>query len=161
MSYQRMKDKVMEALKQHFRPEFLNRLDEVIVFHELAKHEVVQMVDLMLKRLTVQLESQGLGIELTQAAKELLAEVGYDPQLGARPLRRAIQREIEAQCGVPEVSSPEFGDELAEVEAELRAQQRVLTGELARGLRVEGDVLDDAMAALKGQQTSAPQSKTH
>ncbi len=95
MSYQRMKDKVMEALKQHFRPEFLNRLDEVIVFHELAKHEVVQMVDLMLKRLTVQLESQGLGIELTQAAKELLAEVGYDPQLGARPLRRAIQREIE------------------------------------------------------------------
>ena len=95
MSYERMKDKVMDALKQHFRPEFLNRLDEIIVFHELSKSEVVQMVDLMLKRLTVQLESQGLGIELTQAAKELLADVGYDPQLGARPLRRAIQRQIE------------------------------------------------------------------
>ena len=95
MSYERMKDKVMEALKQHFRPEFLNRIDEVIVFHELAKAEVVQMVDLMLKRLTGQLEAQGLGIEVTQAAKELLAEIGYDPQLGARPLRRAIQRQIE------------------------------------------------------------------
>ncbi|MEY2975693.1 MAG: hypothetical protein RIR49_2113 [Actinomycetota bacterium] len=95
MSYERMKDKVMDALKQHFRPEFLNRIDEVIVFHELAKAEVVQMVDLMLKRLIGQLEAQGLGIEVTQAAKELLAEVGYDPQLGARPLRRAIQRQIE------------------------------------------------------------------
>ncbi|MGA1568121.1 MAG: ATP-dependent Clp protease ATP-binding subunit, partial [Ilumatobacteraceae bacterium] len=95
MSYERMKDKVNEALKQHFRPEFLNRVDETIVFHELGKDEVVQMVDLMLRRLTTQLESQGLGIELTQSAKELLADVGYDPQLGARPLRRAIQRQIE------------------------------------------------------------------
>ena len=95
MSYERMKEKVMEALKQHFRPEFLNRIDEVIVFHELAKQEVVQMVDLMMQRLSGQLEAQGIGIELTQSAKELLAEVGYDPQLGARPLRRAIQRQIE------------------------------------------------------------------
>jgi ATP-dependent Clp protease ATP-binding subunit ClpC len=95
MSYARMRDKVMDALKTHFRPEFLNRIDEVIVFHELAKDEVVQMVDLMTKRLAGQLESQGLGIELTQAAKLLLAEKGYDPQLGARPLRRAIQRMVE------------------------------------------------------------------
>jgi ATP-dependent Clp protease ATP-binding subunit ClpC len=95
MSYERMKDKVMESLKQHFRPEFLNRIDEVIVFHELARHEVVQMVDLMTKRLATQLEAQGLGIEITQAAKDLLAEIGYDPQLGARPLRRAIQRHVE------------------------------------------------------------------
>jgi ATP-dependent Clp protease ATP-binding subunit ClpC len=95
MSYERMKDKVNEALKTHFRPEFLNRIDEVIVFHELAREEVMQMVDLMTKRLTGQLEGQGLGIELTQNAKELLAEKGYDPQLGARPLRRAIQRMIE------------------------------------------------------------------
>jgi ATP-dependent Clp protease ATP-binding subunit ClpC len=95
MSYERMKDKVTEALKGHFRPEFLNRVDEIIVFHELAREEVMQMVDLMTKRLTVQLEGQGLGIELTQSAKELLAEKGYDPQLGARPLRRAIQRMIE------------------------------------------------------------------
>jgi ATP-dependent Clp protease ATP-binding subunit ClpC len=95
MSYERMKDKVMDALKTHFRPEFLNRIDEVIVFHELARDEVVQMVDMMTKRLVAQLESQGLGIELTQAAKDLLAEQGYDPQLGARPLRRAIQRLVE------------------------------------------------------------------
>jgi ATP-dependent Clp protease ATP-binding subunit ClpC len=95
MSYERMKEKVMDALKLHFRPEFLNRIDEVIVFHELSRVEVVEMVDLMTKRLVRQLEGQGLGIELTQAAKELLAEIGYDPQLGARPLRRAIQRHVE------------------------------------------------------------------
>ncbi|MBI4885422.1 MAG: ATP-dependent Clp protease ATP-binding subunit [Actinobacteria bacterium] len=95
LSYERMRDKVTEALKGHFRPEFLNRIDEIIVFHELAREEVMQMVDLMTKRLVGQLEGQGLGIELTQSAKELLAEKGYDPQLGARPLRRAIQRMIE------------------------------------------------------------------
>ena len=95
VSYQRMKDKVNDALKTHFRPEFLNRIDETIVFHELAKSEVVQMVDMMTKRLSGQLESQGLGLELTQDAKNLLADLGYDPQLGARPLRRAIQRNIE------------------------------------------------------------------
>ena len=95
MSYARMKDKVTDALKAHFRPEFLNRVDETIVFHEHGKPEILQMVDLMTKRLASQLESQGLGIELTQAAKEFLAEVGYDPQLGARPLRRAIQRHVE------------------------------------------------------------------
>jgi len=95
MNYTRMRDRVMDSLKNHFRPEFLNRIDEVIVFHELSKNEVVQMVDLMLKRLSTQLEGQGLGLELTPAAKEHLAERGYDPQLGARPLRRAIQRLIE------------------------------------------------------------------
>jgi ATP-dependent Clp protease ATP-binding subunit ClpC len=95
MSYQRMRDKVNEALKNHFRPEFLNRIDEVIVFHELGMPEVVQMVDLMAKRLIGQLEGLGLGLELTQPAKELLAKRGYDPQLGARPLRRALQRLVE------------------------------------------------------------------
>jgi len=95
MSYARMRDKVNDALKAHFRPEFLNRVDETIVFHEHGRPEILQMVDMMTKRLTTQLESQGLGIELTQAAKEFLAEVGYDPQLGARPLRRAIQRHLE------------------------------------------------------------------
>jgi ATP-dependent Clp protease ATP-binding subunit ClpC len=95
MSYSRMKDKVTDALKAHFRPEFLNRVDDIIVFHEHGKNEILQMVDLMMKRTASQLESQGLGIELTQGAKELLAEIGYDPQLGARPLRRAIQRNIE------------------------------------------------------------------
>ena len=95
MSYERMKEKVNDALKTHFRPEFLNRIDETIVFHELSRDEVVQMVDLQLVRLIGQLEGQGLGIEVTTPAKQLLAEVGYDPQLGGRPLRRAIQRNIE------------------------------------------------------------------
>ena len=95
VSYERMREKVMDALKSHFRPEFLNRIDESIVFHELTRDEVTIMVDMMMKRLATQLEGQGLGIELTKAAKELLARRGYDPQLGARPLRRAIQRLVE------------------------------------------------------------------
>ncbi|MFM8553644.1 MAG: ATP-dependent Clp protease ATP-binding subunit [Acidimicrobiales bacterium] len=95
MSYARMKDKITDALKTHFRPEFLNRVDDIIVFREHGRDEILQMVDLMMRRTAGQLESQGLGIELTQAAKDLLAEIGYDPQLGARPLRRAIQRNIE------------------------------------------------------------------
>ncbi|MEM9516148.1 MAG: ATP-dependent Clp protease ATP-binding subunit, partial [Actinomycetota bacterium] len=95
MSYERMKEKVNDALKDHFRPEFLNRIDETIVFHELSRSEVLQTVDLMTKRLVEQLEGQGLGIEIKQSAKELLAELGYDPQLGARPMRRAIQRYVE------------------------------------------------------------------
>jgi ATP-dependent Clp protease ATP-binding subunit ClpC len=95
ISYERMKEKVNDALKVHFRPEFLNRIDEVIVFHELTKEEVTSIVDLMIKRVQNQLEGQGLGLELTQAAKVHLADRGYDPQLGARPLRRAIQRLVE------------------------------------------------------------------
>jgi len=95
VSYEKMKDKVNDALKLHFRPEFLNRIDDTIVFHELTKDEVTQIVDLMIARVQRQLESQGLGLELTQEAKYLLADKGYDPQLGARPLRRAIQRMVE------------------------------------------------------------------
>jgi ATP-dependent Clp protease ATP-binding subunit ClpC len=95
VTYERMKEKVNDALKQHFRPEFLNRIDEVIVFHELSRDEVTQMVDFMINRVRTQLESQGLGIELSQEAKYFLAERGYDPALGARPLRRAIQRLVE------------------------------------------------------------------
>jgi ATP-dependent Clp protease ATP-binding subunit ClpC len=95
MSYERMKEKVNESLKNHFRPEFLNRIDETIVFHELSRDEVLQTIDLLTQRLVTQLEGQGLGIEIKHSAKELLAELGYDPQLGARPMRRAIQRHIE------------------------------------------------------------------
>jgi ATP-dependent Clp protease ATP-binding subunit ClpC len=95
ITYERMKEKVNDALKQHFRPEFLNRIDETIVFHELTRDEVTQIVDLMIKRVVTQLESQGLGLELTPASKLFLAARGYDPTLGARPLRRAIQRQVE------------------------------------------------------------------
>ncbi len=95
VNYQQMKDKVTEALKTHFRPEFLNRIDDVIVFHELTLDEVKQIVDLFLRRVRDQLESQALDMALTEDAKEMLAKQGYDPQLGARPLRRAIQRMLE------------------------------------------------------------------
>jgi ATP-dependent Clp protease ATP-binding subunit ClpC len=95
ITYERMKTKVGEALKAHFRPEFLNRIDDTIVFHELTKDEVTEIIDLMIARLRTQLEAQGLTIELTTAAKYLVVEKGYDPQLGARPLRRALQRMVE------------------------------------------------------------------
>ena len=95
VSYEAMKEKVTDALKKHFRPEFLNRVDEVIVFHELSPEEVTRIVDLMVRRVADQLAGQGMGLEITPEAKVLLAEEGYDPTLGARPLRRAIQRLVE------------------------------------------------------------------
>ena len=95
VTYDKMKDKVHEELKRHFRPEFLNRIDDIIVFHQLSTDEITEIVDLLIKRVVTQLESQGLGFELTHAAKLLLAEKGYDAALGARPLRRAIQRLVE------------------------------------------------------------------
>jgi ATP-dependent Clp protease ATP-binding subunit ClpC len=94
-AYQRMKSKVQAELKQSFRPEFLNRIDDVIVFHQLTKNEIISIVDLMAKRLDERLAERDLSIEFTTVAKELLAERGYDPVMGARPLRRTIQREIE------------------------------------------------------------------
>ena len=94
-NYDRMKGKVNDELKTHFRPEFLNRIDDVIVFHQLTKDQIVQIVDLMIKNLDDRLQAKDMGIELTPAAKDLLAARGYDPLLGARPLRRTIQREIE------------------------------------------------------------------
>ncbi|HEU4675581.1 MAG TPA: AAA family ATPase, partial [Motilibacteraceae bacterium] len=93
--YDRMKAKVAEELKQHFRPEFLNRIDDVVVFHQLSQDDIVRMVDLMMTRVDERLKDKDMAIELTQPAKELLATKGYDPVLGARPLRRTIQREIE------------------------------------------------------------------
>ena len=93
--YERMKGKVNEELKKSFRPEFLNRVDETIVFPQLIKSELVQIVDLFIKRLSLRLEDRDLTIAVTQAAKDRLIEIGFDPTLGARPLRRAVQREIE------------------------------------------------------------------
>ena len=120
VTYERMKEKVNEALKQHFRPEFLNRIDETIVFHELTKDEVTEIVDLMIRRVREQLEGQGLGLELTQAAKLRLAEKGYDPTLGARPLRRAIQNMIENPLS-----------------------ERILVKDFAAGTTIIADVEDD------------------
>ncbi|WP_432495564.1 ATP-dependent Clp protease ATP-binding subunit [Kineococcus auxinigenes] len=94
-NYDRMKSKVNDELKQHFRPEFLNRVDDIVVFPQLTQDEIIQIVDLFLARLDERLKDKDMGIELTPSAKVLLATKGYDPVLGARPLRRTIQRDIE------------------------------------------------------------------
>jgi ATP-dependent Clp protease ATP-binding subunit ClpC len=93
--YDRMKGKVNEELKKNFKPEFLNRVDETIVFPQLNKEELVQIVDLFIKKLSVRLEDRNMTLRLSQSAKDRLIEIGFDPALGARPLRRAVQREIE------------------------------------------------------------------
>jgi ATP-dependent Clp protease ATP-binding subunit ClpC len=94
-NYERMKTKVNDELKKHFRPEFLNRIDDIVVFHQLTEPQIVSMVDLMITRVEEQLKNKDMAIELTPNARKLLARRGFDPVLGARPLRRTIQREIE------------------------------------------------------------------
>jgi ATP-dependent Clp protease ATP-binding subunit ClpC len=135
-NYDRMKGKVQDELKNHFRPEFLNRIDDVIVFHQLTKDQIIQIVDLMIASLDERLKAKDMGIELTQAAKDLLAARGYDPLLGARPLRRVIQREIE--------------DSLSE---------RILFGELKAGEIIVVDVEGEA-AEAKFTFTGAAKSTT-
>src|ERR1700720_2704317 len=116
-SYDRMKSRVQEELKQHFRPEFLNRVDDIIVFHQLLREEIFSIVDLMIAKVDDRLRDRDMAIELRPEAKDLLSARGYDPVLGARPLRRTIQREIE--------------DSLSE---------KILFGELRPGQIVIGDV---------------------
>ncbi|MEG9246569.1 ATP-dependent Clp protease ATP-binding subunit [Arthrobacter sp. Soc17.1.1.1] len=123
-SYNRMKAKVTEELKQHFRPEFLNRVDDTVVFPQLTQDEIVEIVDLFLERLSRRMADKGMTIQLTPAAKVLLATRGYDPAMGARPLRRTIQREIE--------------DQLSE---------KILFGELKPGERVDVDVEGEGVDA--------------
>ena len=94
-SYERMKDKVMDEVKRFFRPEFLNRLDATIVFHQLARDEILSIVDLMMAMVRKELEEKEIGLEMTDAARGYLGEKGFDPVLGARPLRRLIQNEVE------------------------------------------------------------------
>ncbi|MCW3813094.1 ATP-dependent Clp protease ATP-binding subunit [Micromonospora sp. DR5-3] len=94
-NYDRMKQKVNDELKQHFRPEFLNRIDDTIVFHQLREQEILSIVDIMISRIETQLRNKDMGLELTDNAKKYLAKKGFDPVLGARPLRRTIQRDIE------------------------------------------------------------------
>ncbi len=121
-TYARMKEQVDEELKRHFRPEFLNRIDETIVFHQLTREEVKTIVDLMMKRVREQMRSKDLDIELTEDAKTWLADKGYDAALGARPLRRTLQREIE--------------DALSE---------KMLLGDFRAGQLIVVDIEDDAV----------------
>jgi len=94
-AYERMKDKVMEEVRRFFRPEFLNRIDSTVVFHQLAQDEILSIVDLMMNQVRGELEDKQVDLELTEAAKVYLGENGFDPVLGARPLRRLIQNEVE------------------------------------------------------------------
>jgi ATP-dependent Clp protease ATP-binding subunit ClpC len=93
--YERMRDRVTEELRRHMRPELLNRIDEVIVFHALNREQITQIVDLLLRRTEKSLAERGMKLEVTDAAKAVLAEQGFDPLYGARPLRRTIQRLVE------------------------------------------------------------------
>jgi ATP-dependent Clp protease ATP-binding subunit ClpC len=95
VTYEDMKSRIMGELKKVFRPEFLNRIDEVIVFHKLTKEEIMEIVDLMVERVRAQVAEHELQLDLSRDAKELLVDKGWDPAMGARPLRRAIQRYVE------------------------------------------------------------------
>jgi ATP-dependent Clp protease ATP-binding subunit ClpA len=89
-----LKEKVMESLKENFRPEFLNRIDEIIIFNYLGEDEIKKIVDLELEKVVERLASQKIKVRITEEAKKLLAELGFDPNLGARPLKRVIQKEV-------------------------------------------------------------------
>ena len=119
-AYERMKGKVLDEVKRFFRPEFLNRIDSTVVFHSLNKEQILAIVDLLLNQVKQQLAEKNISIEVTQAAKEYLAEKGYDPDFGARPLRRFIQNAVE--------------DKLSE---------ELLAGHLNSGENVEIDVEND------------------
>jgi ATP-dependent Clp protease ATP-binding subunit ClpB len=97
--FDRMKDTVLEELRQHFRPEFLNRVDDIIVFHALSEEHLKRIVEIQLANLRRRLEERHITLELTDAAKQHLVRVGYDPAYGARPLKRALQREVETALG--------------------------------------------------------------
>jgi ATP-dependent Clp protease ATP-binding subunit ClpC len=136
MSHDTIKERVTGELKKMFRPEFLNRVDEVIVFHELTHEEILQIVDLMIARLREQLALQGIGVTLTADAREVLANEGFDPALGARPLRRAIQRLVE--------------DPLSE---------QILAGQWKPGEVVELTAESGAIGFAKGKVGEAPPAK--
>ena len=121
-SYESMKEKVMGEVKKEFSPEFINRLDEILVFHELTEEHLRQIVDLMVKDLQGRLAERKLELEITDAAKSWLAKVGFDPVFGARPLRRAVERYVENPLST-----------------------KVLRGEFKDGDKVVVDLLDDAL----------------
>jgi ATP-dependent Clp protease ATP-binding subunit ClpB len=128
--YEKMKMQALEVLRQSFRPEFLNRVDEVVVFHPLTRDELRQIVDIQLTRLRQRLEERKIVLELTDKARDYLAENGYDPSYGARPLKRMIQREIETALG-----------------------RKLLSGEIRDGSRVK---VDGGSKGLEFSSTAPP-----
>jgi ATP-dependent Clp protease ATP-binding subunit ClpC len=134
-----MKNRIMGELKKVFRPEFLNRIDDVIVFHKLQKDEIKTIVELLLRRIRESLAERELQLDLTETAKDLLVEKGWDPSMGARPLRRAIQRYIE--------------DPLADfvLRAELPAGATVLVDKAA-----EGEEPEVVLSVIQPKEAPAP-----
>src|SRR5580692_8514859 len=130
--YEKMKSQALEVLRQSFRPEFLNRVDEVVVFHPLTRDELRQIVDVQMVRLRQRLEERKIQLELTDKARDYLAEHGYDPSYGARPLKRLIQRELETALGRKLLSG------------EIRDNTRVTVDADARGLEFSSQPLADA-----------------
>lgn len=126
LSYEEIREKVTSALKRHFRPEFLNRLDEVIVFHSLTRDDMARIVDIMMEEETKTLAESRINFEITDRAKRRIAEEGYDPDFGARPLRRAIQRLIENPLS-----------------------EEILRGTLKRGDTVVADLKDNSIVFVK------------
>lgn len=135
--YTQMKGKVNEELKKNFKPEFLNRVDDVIVFPQLSREELLLIVDLFVNRLQLRLDDRDLKLTLTTSAKEKLIELGYDPTMGARPLRRAVQREIE--------------DSISE---------RILTGYIGNSQDILVDYLDDEFSFVAASREQEPVAKT-
>jgi ATP-dependent Clp protease ATP-binding subunit ClpC len=144
-SYDRMKSKVQDELKQHFRPEFLNRVDDTIVFHQLTEDEIATIVDLMIAKVDERLKDRDMGLELLPAAKALLAERGYDPVLGARPLRRTIQREIEDNLSEKILFGELKAGQIVTVDVEGTGPQAQLTFE---GVPRPGEVPDAPPAEI-------------
>jgi ATP-dependent Clp protease ATP-binding subunit ClpB len=131
---QELEDRVMEALRAQFRPEFLNRIDETIVFNKLGVEQIKQIVDIQLRKLKKRLAEKKIDIDLSSQAKEMLAEIGFDPVYGARPIKRAIQRQVL--------------DPLA---------MKVLEGEFSEGDTIQVDVEDGEIVfeAVQKEQTEA------
>ncbi len=126
LSYEEIREKVSSALKRHFRPEFLNRLDEVIVFRPLSRDDMIKIVDIMIEEEAGILAENGINFEITERAKKKIAEEGYDPDFGARPLRRAIQRLIENPLS-----------------------EEILRGALKRGDTIVADLKDNSIVFVK------------
>jgi ATP-dependent Clp protease ATP-binding subunit ClpB len=132
--YEKMKSECLEVLRRSFRPEFLNRVDEIVVFHPLAREQLRQIVEIQLARLRKRLEERKIELELTDKARDYLAEHGYDPSFGARPLKRLIQRELETALGRKLLSG------------EVRDNSRVKVDANARGLDFRSEAAAPAAA---------------
>ena len=117
-AYGRMKDKVMDEVKKFFRPEFLNRIDSTVVFHQLTRDEILEIKDLMMNQVRGELKEKEIDLELSDAAKAYLGEKGFDPVLGARPLRRLIQDEIEDSLSDEVLSKKLVAGDVAMVDLE-------------------------------------------